>query len=1356
MLHLFSLQDSDKTFEEFKMILKGKLVKCFECVKVYHKNKRELFERYKMQYNNDEGVDVMFSLIKSWDEQRVEGSFYYLRYLLGLKKETCDDFVVLIEIFFDISLLQNHKINEMFSKVMSIPSPSITQILSEEFPPSLFLASVHENEDVRKVAWNCMQITWKGSDLESNWKNCHKNEHYQLFKELLKYYLHNDWGEAHFDYPITKKEALFLAGITKILCILDSEKLHNLIYENNEFDIPRLLAVKFKYNKSLSTFIEIIRFLRALLCKLKDSFWFNSTEFSHFDILRSIMNNNVFCNVMESTKSETTKKATFDLLPTFIDSLRDYNENEFYICISIILKKLLCSFQKSNKNVEFSLMSLKMALKIIKDFDYSIHPKLYKKFQKAIDDRLGIFHKNLPGTEREKIINEILKYVVEDQSDDQINESIDGSIANPIVIESVPIKRPLETSSSTTSSDSSTTNDSPSTPKNSTVLTTTKEQNSQTVEKIPLKTMPRKPISWNPPTNGQDVQKGKSTLSKLRASFIKEQKEKFEIEQKAKEEREKYAKIDEDRRKAQNLSKISKSNTSRAISLSRSTSGNGSSDSVNSREAKRLKSDNDESLNHSKPKLRKFNPPPKQRQTKMLDLSEVIKHQSLYQQRAVANKRRKDNLEKRLKPNLNNLYKQVLSWGLESKGELPPSTSKDQYLQIQNTFESVEQYIKIFEPLLILECWQSFVQSKEDLDMENDKYDALLIESIASIDDFQELSCKIIPDKMKNIAEGDLIIVKQNISKDQDKGTSVTSKMFLAIVKSIMNHERVTLFCYLQNNEANIRSELRPGTNLIVYRIMSLTPPKREYAALVGLPYFQYKDMILNPKGQISSSVPENELVEYMTNYRINQSQAEAVHKVIQQKNGFSLIQGPPGTGKTSTILGIISALRNVSDKRHKILACAPSNAAVDELERRLRQGIYNSDGKIVHLNVVRFGKLDNSEKDPNSPEGEQKLKLERYEKKLRGLHKKRHETRNGWDLSKLDAEIDQTNAEIGKIHETLRNLKAEQQNLNHLSKRGNLSNADLIEADVVCATLAGSGHETFANIGIQFSTVIVDEAAQAIELNTLIPLKYNANRIILVGDPNQLPPTVLSQIATTYLYEQSLFVRFQRCFPEAIHLLNTQYRMHPEISRFPSRLFYNNALLDAPELGKKKRQIWHNSNIFGPYRFFDVEGRMNRDKKKSSYNTDEACIAVKLFLTLVNKFETVDFKDRVGIVTPYKRQLIELRTKFRQLVPESYYNRIEFNTVDGFQGREKDIIIFSCVRVGEDKGIGFLQDIRRMNVALTRAKSSLFILGNKAALESNSQWNELIQDAIQRGLYTDVSVKEIGLDLHHHHNYYY
>src|SRR5207237_1323160 len=143
--------------------------------------------------------------------------------------------------------------------------------------------------------------------------------------------------------------------------------------------------------------------------------------------------------------------------------------------------------------------------------------------------------------------------------------------------------------------------------------------------------------------------------------------------------------------------------------------------------------------------------------------------------------------------------------------------------------------------------------------------------------------------------------------------------------------------------------------------------------------------------------------------------------------------------------------LRSVSDHyNHRILACAPSNAAVDELERRLRRGIYNSSGEIVHLNVVRFGKLDSSDKDPNSPEGEQKLKLDRLEKKLKGLHQRRQEARNGWDLSTINAAIDQINAEIGKAHEILRNLKAEQQSINHLSKRGNISNADLFEADVV------------------------------------------------------------------------------------------------------------------------------------------------------------------------------------------------------------------------------------------------------------------------------------------------------------------
>jgi hypothetical protein len=1184
----------------------------------------------------------LISLIHSWDEDRVKESLVFLKFQLNLNKEISnDDLVVIFEIFFNISLFQNFDINAMFSELISKLPQSFIQILIEEFPPGLFLASVHESEDVRKFAWKCLQITFKGSN--SNLNNGQNNEYYRLFKKLLDYYLYNNLRKVTFEDPIVKKDVLYLTGITKIVCILDFEKLHNIIREDDDFDMSKLLIEKFINNKSESTFVEIVRFLRAFLCKVKHHFWFNSEESSSLMLLKSIINvtdNQFFYNVMESTKSETTKKVIFDLFPAIIDSLRDYDEDEYGIFIDVILDNLLCIFQQSDRNEDFSLRSLKMALKIIEDNNYSFHPNLYFKFQDAINDRLGIYHKNLSGSEREKIINEILKYgieIIQDENDDQFS----GSESNPIVVESVLKKRTLEDPSLETSLNKRSTNTSSITSKSSSESTTTettkttKELSEKQQKNTSLKMMPRKPISWNhpkAPNNNNNNRKEQSTISKMRESFIKEQKAKFEMHRRIKEENEKYAKIDEERRKLREIEKVdseisrkslSRSVTPQAVSLSSSTSDNESSESFNPRKSKRIKLDNGKNSNNSNSGLRKYVQPQKPRKTKLLDMSEVFKdRKSLYQQRVVANKRRKDNIEKRLKPNLNNLFKQVLSWGLKSKGDLPPNTLRDQYRQIPNTFESVEQYIKIFEPLLILECWQSFMQSKEDLDMDNDKYDTLTIEGVASIDDFQELSCRMNLDKMKNIADSDLVIVVQNITNKD------SAKMFLAIVKSCTNHEFVTLLCYLQNDDMNIRSELRPETSWLVYRIMSLTPPKREYAALIGLPYFQYKDMILNPKGQIYSPIPEKELADYMTNFHINQSQAEAVHKVIQQKNGFSLIQGPPGTGKTSTILAIISSLRSVSDQyKHRILACAPSNAAVDELERRLRQGIYNSCGDIVHLNVVRFGKLDSSDKDPNSPEGEQKLKLDRLEKKLKGLYKRSQEARSGWDKSKIDAEIDQTKDEIGKVYEILRNLKAEQQSINYFSKRGNISNNDLFEADVVCATLAGSGHETFANIGIQFSTVIIDEAAQAIELNTLIPLKYNASRIILVGDPNQLPPTVLSQIATDYSYEQSLFVRFQSCFPSAIHLLDTQYRMHPEISRFPSRLFYNNALLDAPELERKKSQVWHSMNIFGPYRFFDVEGKMIKDKKKSSYNTDEAYVAVKLFLTLIKKFQDVDVK---------------------------------------------------------------------------------------------------------------------------------
>nr|CAG8476775.1 11402_t:CDS:10 [Entrophospora candida] len=658
---------------------------------------------------------------------------------------------------------------------------------------------------------------------------------------------------------------------------------------------------------------------------------------------------------------------------------------------------------------------------------------------------------------------------------------------------------------------------------------------------------------------------------------------------------------------------------------------------------------------HLKTIVKNYQKPCPPRQTKFLDFSEVLKNPpvegnarlkkrgtatkpiviqdtfELQQIRAQQQQKAKMEAEKRLKPNVKNLYKKVLSWDLNSSGDFPPNMDKRKFKDIPDIFKSTEEYLNIFQPLLILECWQNFLNAKDEMD-ENDS--------------------------------------------------------FTFVVDSAM---------------MEIRRELISSSRWKVIKVSSLTPAVREYSALIGLPYYHWRDFILNPKKLTSMlKVPSGNINKYMENYHINISQAEAVWKVVNQEKGITLIQGPPGTGKTSTIVSMVSELRNISRNfKSRVLVCAPSNAAVDELEKRFKQGINNRRGDLIQTKSMN---------DDVSQLSSLKAKSNRLKDEKKYISD---------ELTKLIAT----------------NSKSEKYDI----YRTWTSKEDLYDADIVCATLAGSGHERLLNMANDFETVIIDEAAQSIELSSLIPLKYNPKRCVIIGDPNQLPPTVLSQKATEFSYDQSLFLRFQKLVPECIHLLNTQYRMHPDISKFPSDLFYNSELKDADDLSEKKTQPWHGNKFFGPYRFFDIQGSMGYDKS-SIYNRKEAHIILQLFNMLVKEYPGVDFKGKVGIISPYKRQVSELKRLFKSRLPHDSYLSIDFNTVDGFQGREKDIIILSCVRAGDAKSIGFLKDLRRMNVSLTRAKSSLFIVGDSKSLETNENWNKLVLDAKERNLFTNCS----------------
>ncbi|EPZ33970.1 AAA domain-containing protein [Rozella allomycis CSF55] len=451
-----------------------------------------------------------------------------------------------------------------------------------------------------------------------------------------------------------------------------------------------------------------------------------------------------------------------------------------------------------------------------------------------------------------------------------------------------------------------------------------------------------------------------------------------------------------------------------------------------------------------------------------------------------------------------------------------------------------------------------------------------------------------------------------------------------------------------------------------------------------------------------------------------------------------------------STLLNPPSFIPNVQSAR-RILICAPSNAAVDEIVRRINfKGLSTDNNKIVHPSIVRLGTFegihDSTRKytldelvNSNLKSSHSSLlnliqeKKSIYSNILLDIEKLKNEFSSVGE-SNLDLlhRLDCATKDQKKIQNEIREL-----NRSLDDNRFKLKLKILNDAQIICSTLSASAHDILKKVQ-SFDLVIVDEACQAVELSTLIPLKYNPKKVILVGDPNQLPPTVFSMAAQKFQYEQSLFQRLST-FTNPI-LLSVQYRMHPDISAFPREYFYQNKLDNGINMKNLCQQPWHSDPMTGPYLFFNVDGKDKSLPKKSFLNHQEALVACKLVAYLLKNNPKINFESRIAIITPYREQRNELNNVFSKHFGQSIFKYIQIGTVDGFQGQEKDIIIFSCVRAHSDQGIGFLSDTRRLNVALTRAKYSLFVLGSADVLSQNPIWNALILNAKQRNLFANYN----------------
>jgi len=478
-------------------------------------------------------------------------------------------------------------------------------------------------------------------------------------------------------------------------------------------------------------------------------------------------------------------------------------------------------------------------------------------------------------------------------------------------------------------------------------------------------------------------------------------------------------------------------------------------------------------------------------------------------------------------------------------------------------------------------------------------------------------------------------------------------------------------------------------------------------------------------------------VVEEIKSDNLNPSQNEALKRSINSE--IFLIHGPPGTGKTTTLSEVI--------KKHigkKILVTADSNVAVDNLVERLKD-----------YNIVRIGhpaKIDSNlmkySLDVRVRRDKRYKEVEKIIKKiddLKYLQDKRYKKPTpGRRRGMSDEEI----LALAKENRGKRGVKAEwikemaewikiQQNINKLYDKKNeivseIINDILNSAEIIFSTNSGAGGEFLEER--EFDVAFIDEAAQSLEPSSLIPA-IKAKQVFFAGDHKQLPPTILSNDKRLSI---SMFERLSALYPNAMHTLSIQYRMNEKINAYPSCQFYDCKVKTYEKIKNisikdlnitPKEEFGYDKAVV----FFDTQGKFLEKNKKGSfskYNPLEA----KFVINLANKLLEAGAKEEhIGIITPYKDHEEYLKSLCKK--------DIEIKSVDGFQGREKEIIIVSLVRANEKEEIGFLSDVRRLNVAITRPKRKLIIIGDANTLISHQVYKNLIEYIKENGLL--IKIKE-------------
>lgn len=703
----------------------------------------------------------------------------------------------------------------------------------------------------------------------------------------------------------------------------------------------------------------------------------------------------------------------------------------------------------------------------------------------------------------------------------------------------------------------------------------------------------------------------------------------------------------------------------------------------------------------------------------------------------------------------------VLSWNLDQLGKPLPSVV--QMNPLEATFSSFEGYYANFSELVLEETRAIIYNGLCEVEQNNTHVKPLIV--TAHRIDFASnpyhpstlnFSCNA--NAVTQFKIGDIVLLLGNDMKltgsvchtyfDNDKKDQIVA------VKVIFPADNKSL-------------KLQQFTEWNIAVLCAIVPQQRIYEFLQEGNYLNFSSEIL--KGRVTSnqfftarSAEENLRISHL-----NSTQQQAVTDFLKLDSGMMLLQGPPGTGKTTTIVNILQALLG---ENKKVVVCAPSNKALRLLAQNIMINCPNepivlasADTKqnleasgLIKISLVHWceRKLHavTSMKDKllDLEEAEQfsdKLtvltkindefaglitEIERYQ--LRDvIDIELHEMSFKNNLNKLVDKFSDTSADLSDREQkfavmSLRASLAALESLltaNHPTDHEEIHIGLLNNSKIIFSTLNISARKQLQAIK-DVDVVIVDEAGQALEVECLATLAMNPKTVLLAGDPQQLPPTVISECAKKLGLGRSLMERLiNDCHQEPL-LLTTQYRMHPEIRQWPSMQYYNNSLVDAPELCQIASN-WYYNDILQPYSFFDIASA-EEVAVKSFRNQQEANYIVNLVAHLKNA-HNINIDKNVAVITFYSGQVSFIK---RQLTAAGF-PQVSVGTVDGIQGDEADIVLISCVRSNGAGKVGFVDDFRRLNVAMTRARQAVIVLGNAESLSNAAELASLIKDAKER-----------------------